>query len=203
VTCFESEDGGGRVAVRFKPNEQFDATLAFMYDSRQSDSLPNYEPVLSTSQSPLTADQFQLQPTSTHYSLASLEASYDFGPAVLHSITGWIERNHSSSVDFAGVTYGALGGDGTVALPTPAPVTFAVGTRILSQELRLQGSEKDLLWSGSGLDWTVGGFYQREKRDAVGGVTVGSAWLTDAQLPLRAPPSGTLTVKTEPRRQST
>ena len=190
----KSEDGGGRIAVRFKPNEQFDATLAFMYDSRQTDSLPNYEPALSTSQSPLTADQFQLQPSSTTYSLGSLEASYDFGPAVLHSITGWLERNHADSVDFAGVTYGALGGDGTVPLPTPAPVTFAVGTRILSQELRLQGSEKDLLWSGSALDWTVGGFYQREKRDAVGGVTVGSAWLTDAQAPLRAPPSGTETV---------
>jgi outer membrane receptor protein involved in Fe transport len=190
----KSESGGGRIALRFKPTDQFDATLAFMYDSKQTDSLPNYEPVLSTSQSPLTADQFQLQPTSTHYSLGSLEASYDFGPAVLHSITGWIERNHSSSVDFAGVTYGALGGNGKVPLPTPAPVTFAVGTRILSQELRLQGDEKDLLWSGSALNWTVGGFYQREKRDAVGGVTVGSAWLTDAQAPLRAPPSGTQTV---------
>jgi len=190
----KSEDGGGRIALRFKPNDQFDATLAFMYDSKQTDSLPNYEPALSTSQSPLTADQFQLQPASTNYSLGSLEASYDFGPAVLHSITGWIERNHSSSVDFAGITYGALGGDGSVPLPTPAPVTFAVGTRILSQELRLQGGEKDLLWSGSALDWTLGGFYQREKRDAVGGVTVGSAWLTEAQAPLRAPPSGTATV---------
>ena len=190
----ENQNGGGRMAVRFKPNDAFDATLAFMYDSRVSDSLPNYEPVLQTSQSPLTANQFQLQPSSTHYSLASLEAAYDFGPATLHSITGWIERNHSSSVDFAGVTYGALGGDGTVPLPTPSPVTFAVGTRILSQELRLQGSEKDLLWTGSGLDWTVGGFYQREKRDAVGGVTVGSAWLTDAQAPLRIPPSLTQTV---------
>ena len=48
----------------------------------------------------------------------------------------------------------------------------------MSQELRLQGNEKDLLWSGSALDWTVGGFYQREKRDALGGVTVGADWLT-------------------------
>jgi len=190
----KTEMGGGRAALRFKPNDRFDATLAFVYDSKNADSLPNYEPVLSTSQSPLTANQFQIEPSSTNYSLASLEASYDFGPAVLHSITGWLERNHADSVDFAGITYGALGGDGTVPLPTPAPVTFAVGTRILSQELRLQGSEKDLLWSGSALDWTVGGFYQREKRDAVGGVTVGSAWMTDAQPPLRVPPSGTETV---------
>jgi iron complex outermembrane recepter protein len=187
-------DGGGRFAVRFKPNEQFDATLAFLYDSRQTDSLPNYEPALQTSQSPLTADQFQLQPSSTNYSLASLEASYDFGPAILHSITGWIERNHADSVDFAGITYGALGGNGTVPLPTPAPVTFSVNTRVLSQELRLQGNEKDLIWTGSGLDWTVGGFYQREQRDALGGVTVGANWLTEAIPPLMPPPSGTETV---------
>src|ERR1700722_9230452 len=190
----KSEDGGGRIAVRFKPNEQFDATLAFMYDSRQTDSLPNYEPALSTSQSPLTADQFQLQPSSTTYSLGSLEASYDFGPAVLHSITGWIERTHADSVDFAGTTYGALGGNGDVPLPSAAPVTFAVSTRILSQELRLQGSEKDLIWTGSGLDWTVGGFYQREERDAVGGVTVSPNWVTGAVAPLLPPPSGTETV---------
>ena len=189
-----SYSGGGRMALRFKPNEQFDATLAFMYDARHSDSLPNYEPVLSTSQSPLTANQFQLQPFTTDYSLASLEAKYDFGPATLHWITGYIDRHHSSSVDFAGTTYGALGGNGLVPLPTPAPVTFAVDTRIISQELRLQGDQKDLLWSGSALDWTVGGFYQRESRNALGDVTVGANWLTQAVAPLTPPPSGTQTV---------
>jgi iron complex outermembrane receptor protein len=190
----EDHSSGGRIAVRFKPNEQFDATLAFLYDAKSSASLPNYEPVLSTTQNPLVANQYQTQPTSTEYSLASLEMSYDFGPATLHSITGWIDRDHSDSVDFAGTTYGALGGNGDVPLPTPAPVTFVVNTRIISQELRLQGSEKDLLWSGSGLDWTIGGFYQKEKRSAYGDVTVGADWLTEAQAPLTPPPSGTTTV---------
>jgi len=185
---------GGRAALRFKPNDQFDATLAFLYDTRSSDSLPNYEPVLSSNASPLTANQMQLQPTSTNYSLASLEMAYDFGPATLHSVTGWIDRRHSDSVDFAGVTYGALGGNGTVPLPTPAPVTFAVATRILSQEFRLQGNEKDLFWPGFGIDWTVGLFYQRENRTAYGDVTVGADWLTAAQAPLTPPPSGTETV---------
>jgi len=190
----KSQSGGGRVALRFKPNDQFDATLAFMYDSRNMDSLPNFEPVLSTGQSRFTANQFQLQPEATNYSIGSLEMSYDFGPATLHSISGWIQRTHNSSFDFAGTTYGALGGDGTVPLPTPAPVTFAVTEHIVSQELRLQGEQKDLLWSGSGLDWTIGAFYQREHRDAFGDVTVGADWLTEAQAPLRAPPSGTQTV---------
>jgi iron complex outermembrane receptor protein len=128
--------------------------------------------------------------------LASLEAGYNFGFATLHSITGWIDRKFSNAEDFAGITYGSLGGDGKVPLPTPAPVTFALNTHIVSQELRLQGSETDLLWSGSGLDWTVGGFYQREERNALGDVTVGPAWLTNAKAPLRVPPSGTLTVWT-------
>jgi iron complex outermembrane recepter protein len=187
----KSQTGGGRAALRFVPNDRFEATLEFVYDSKQMDSLPNYEPVLQTAQSPTTANQFQLQPSSTRYSLADLNMVYDFGWASLHSITGWIDRRHSDSVDFAGTTYGALGGDGLVPLPTPAPVTFNVNTRILSQELRLQGTAKNLL---AGLDWTLGGFYQKENRDAFGDVTVGSDWLTDAVPPLTPPPSGTQTV---------
>ncbi len=116
--------------------------------------------------------------------------SYDFGLATLHSITGWIQLKQNSAVDFAGTTYGALGGDGTVALPSPAPVTFAVTEHIFSQEVRLQGSASDLLWSGSALDWTLGGFYQREHRDAVGGVTVGANWLTGANRHCGRPPAG-------------
>jgi hypothetical protein len=49
----KSEAGGGRFALRFKPNDQFDATLAFMYNSKQTDSLPNFETALSTSAFPL------------------------------------------------------------------------------------------------------------------------------------------------------
>jgi iron complex outermembrane recepter protein len=190
----KSEASGGRVALRFKPNEQFDATLAFMYDAKQTDSLPNYEPVLAGSGSPRTAAQFQLQPQNTNYSIGSLEAAYDFGPVTLHSVTGWIDRRFSANTDFAGITYGSLGGNGVVPLPTATPLTFNVDTKILSQELRLTGEEKDLFWSGSGLDWTVGGFVQREQRDAFGDVTVGAQWLSEAQAPLISPPSGTTTV---------
>ncbi len=66
-----SESGGGRAALRFKPDDRFDATLAFTYDYEQVDSLSNYEPVLSTRESRITADQFQLQPSATNYSLGS------------------------------------------------------------------------------------------------------------------------------------
>lgn len=190
-----SQAAGGKFALRFKPNEQFEATASFLYDAKSTDSQPFYEPVVSTgSGSPLVANQFQLQPENTNYSLASLEMSYDFGFAALHAITGWTDRSYSNNTDFAGTTYGALGGNGIVPLPTPTPLTFNVDSRLLSQELRLQGDEKDLLWSGSGLDWTIGGFFQKEDRDAFGNVTVGPAWLTDAVAPLTAPNSGTDTV---------
>lgn len=191
----KSQAAGGKVALRFKPNDQFEATASFLYDAKSTDSQPFYEPDVSTgSGSPLLANQFQLQPENTNYSLASLNMTYDFGFASLHSITGWTDRSYSNNTDFAGITYGALGGNGIVPLPSPAPLTFNVDTRLLSQELRLQGEEKDLLWSGSGLDWTVGGFFQKEERDAFGNVTVGPAWLTDAVAPLTAPNSGTDTV---------
>jgi iron complex outermembrane receptor protein len=191
----KNQAGGGKVALRFKPNDQFEATASFLYDAKSTDSQPFYEPVVSTgSGSPLLASQFQLQPENTNYSLASLEMSYDFGFATLHAISGWTDRSYSNNTDFAGITYGALGGNGIVPLPTPAPLTFNVDSRLLSQELRLQGDEKDLLWSGSGLDWTVGGFFQKEERDAFGNVTVGPAWLSEAVAPLTAPNSGTDTV---------
>jgi iron complex outermembrane receptor protein len=191
----KNQAGGGKIALRFKPNDQFEATASFMYDAKSTDSQPFYEPVVSTgSGSPLLASQFQLQPENTNYSLASLEMSYDLGLATLHSISGWTDRSYSNNTDFAGITYGALGGNGIVPLPTAAPLTFNVDSRLLSQELRLQGDEKDLLWSGSGLDWTVGGFFQKEERDAFGNVTVGPAWLSEAVAPLTAPNSGTDTV---------
>jgi outer membrane receptor protein involved in Fe transport len=191
----KSQAGGGKVALRFKPNDQFEATASFLYDAKSTDSQPFYEPVVSSgSGSPLLASQFQLQPENTNYSLASLEMSYDFGAATLHSITGWTDRSYSNNTDFAGITYGALGGNGIVPLPGPAPLTFNVDSRLLSQELRLQGDKKDLFWTGSGLDWTVGGFFQKEERDAFGNVTVGPAWLSEAVAPLTAPNSGTDTV---------
>lgn len=190
----QNQSGGGRMALRFKPNDQFDATLAFMYDSQVENSFPNYEPVLQSSAASTVANQFQLQPQNIGYSLASLDMAYNFGFATLHSITGWIDRKFTDSEDFAGITYGSLGGNGIVPLPTPAPVTFAVNTKLMSQELRLQGEQKDIFWSGSGLNWTVGGFYQQEKRNALGDVTVGAAWLTEATPPLLSPPSGTLEV---------
>ncbi len=144
----KSQAAGGKVALRFKPNDQFEATASFLYDAKSTDSQPFYEPDVSTgSGSPLLANQFQLQPENTNYSLASLNMTYDFGFASLHSITGWTDRSYSNNTDFAGITYGALGGNGIVPLPSPAPLTFNVDTRLLSQELRLQGKRR--IFSGA------------------------------------------------------
>lgn len=184
---------GGRVALRYKPNERFDATLAAFYQTKNEHSLPNYEPALATSTSALNTELYMLQPSTTNYALTSLQASYDAGPFSVHSVTGWLDRRFTNATDFTGITYSALGGDGTVPVPTPAPVTFLVGTKVFSQEFRLQGTRQRLAdWAG--LDWTVGYFYQKEMRDASGGVTVGPEWFTEAKAPLMPPPSGTTTV---------
>lgn len=184
---------GGRIALRYKPNKRFDATLAAFYQAKNEDSLPNYEPALATSTSALNTELYMLQPSTTNYALTSLQASYDAGPFTVHSVTGWLDRRFTNATDFTGITYSVLGGDGTVPVPTPSPVTFLVDTKVFSQEFRLQGVRQRLAdWAS--LDWTVGYFYQREMRDASGGVTVGPEWMTNAQPPLMPPPSGTTTV---------
>ncbi len=185
---------GGRAAIRYTPNDKFDATLAYFYQKTDQDSTSNFEPTLATALNKRVSELYRLQPSATDYSIGSLEASYDFGPATLTSVSGWLNRKFSNITDFTPQTYAALGGNGLVPAPDLAPVTFVVDTNIVSQELRLQGVEKNLVGANSALDWTVGYFYQEEKRKSFGGVTVGSLWMANAALPLKPPPSGTQTV---------
>ncbi len=189
-----SRADGGRAALRFSPNEQFDSTLAFFYQKSDQDTNPTYEPALSTGSNKRVTELYRLQPSSTDYSIGSLEASYDFGPVKLTSVSGWLSRDFSNITDFTPQTYSALGGNGSVAVPDLAPVTFVVNTKVLSQELRLQGALKNPFGSDSGLEWTTGYFYQKESRRSFGGVIVGPAWASNAVLPLKQPPSGTQTV---------
>lgn len=185
---------GGRVALRYQPNEQFDATLALFYERQSLASAPTFEPAIGTTRSPRNTELYMLNPSSTNYTLGSLEASYDFGSVTLHSVSGWLERRQSEALDFTGVSYAVLGGDGTVPVPSASPLTFAADIEVASQELRLQSDGLSLGWGDATVDWTLGAFYQREKRNAVGGATVGPEWLVNAQAPLTAPPSGSETI---------
>jgi len=187
-------DTGGRAAMRFTPNDKFDATLALFSQKTDEDSLPSYEPALATTQNKRVTELYRLQPSSTDYTIGSLDATYDFGPAKLTSVTGWLSRKFSNLTDFTPQVYGALKGNGKAPVPDLASLTFINDTKVVSQELRLQGNSKNLVGAGSVLDWTMGYFFQQESRRSFGGSTVGPQWIPNAIAPLTPPPSGTETV---------
>jgi outer membrane receptor protein involved in Fe transport len=189
-----SRVAGERVAVRFTPNEKLDATFSLFHQRTDQDSSSVYEPSVSSNQNTRVVELYRLQPSSTDYYIGSLEATYDLGSATLTSVTGWLDRKFTSSTDFTPQTFAALGGNGTIAVPDLALSAFNVNTRLVSQELRLQGTKDGPVGANSAFDWTLGYYYQKESRDTNAGVTTGPAWAQNAVLPLKAPPSGTQTV---------
>lgn len=188
----EQTTSGGSVALRFTPNDSFDATLRALVQKQELDSLPNHEPLIDGNGSDLYTELYLLQPNETEYKLASLEMSYDFGPLTLYSVSGWLNRDFANASDFTGITYGALGGNNLVPVPAPAPVTFLADSDVVSQELRLQGEIANFFGSSSvDARWTLGYFYQKEDRSSGGGVDPGPEWDANAMLPVRPSPGGT------------
>jgi iron complex outermembrane receptor protein len=185
---------GERIAVRFTPNEKLDATLSVFHQKTDQDSSSVYEPAVASDQNKRVVELYRLQPSSTDYTIGSFEAAYDLGSMTLTSVTGWLDRKFTSATDFTPQTFAALGGNGTVPVPDLALSAFNVDTRVVSQELRLQGTKEGLVGENSSLDWTLGYYYQKESRDTFAGVTTGPLWAQNAVLPVKAAPSGTQTV---------
>lgn len=182
----EVETIGGQLAAKYTPNEEFEATLSFFFQSTDERSVGSYEPALSSNLNERTTELYILQPSSTDYAISQLEMQYDFGFAELSSVTGALNRKYTNSTDFSAIVYGTLGGDGTVPVPGTAPVNFIADIDVVSQEFRLHGNS-DLM---SGLDWTVGYFYQKEDRLATGSAPVSASWIANGAADGLLPPSG-------------
>ena len=106
-------------------------------------------------------EQFRRTPEGLRddFKVYSLESDYDFGGATLSSVSALLKRDLTVLRDFTFYLDSALGPVPTITYGTPAPqLTDATELTTFTQELRL-GS------NGSGpLQWVVGSFYQREKR---------------------------------------
>ena len=181
------ETVGGQFAAKYTPSEKFDATLSVFFQSKDEGSLGNYEPSLSSSMNERTTELFILQPSSTEYAISQLELRYDLGFAELHSVTGKLNRTFTNATDFSAIVHGSLGGDDNTQVPGTAPVNFKADIDVFSQEIRLDGSA-DML---SGLNWSVGYFYQKEDRLATGAVPVSPSWMASGGANDLLPPSGT------------
>ena len=180
------ETVGGQFAAKYTPSDKLDATLSFFFQSKDEGSLPNYEPALSSSMNERTTELFVLQPSSTDYVISQLEVRYDLGFAELHSVTGKLNRDFTNATDFSAIVHGSVGGDSTMQVPGTAPVNFKADIDVFSQEIRLDGTA-DML---SGLNWSVGYFYQKEDRLSTGAVPVSASWMANGAENDLLPPSG-------------
>ena len=166
---------GGRIALRYTPNDRFDATASMFFQDNTQGSVGSAEPSIAFSgvaQSKRISEKFQTEPVSQNFNLVSLEWSYDFGSTTLTSATGFYKREYASSLEWSGFTALLARGDkfdrATDVIPGPSSFAFSSLTEMFSQELRLNGNVDVGKRALSSVDWTVGFFYQNEDETTSG-----------------------------------
>ena len=144
---------GGRISALFKPTTALTIRASAMLENLNSDA-PN-----TVDRDPLTLlptlgryvqSHIVSQPSDIKYRVYNGTATYDFGPVTLLSSSSWGNLNQSVIVD------------ATALLGAPSSVNQTVRQRRFTQEVRLATTHPIPSW----LDWTIGGYYTRE-RDAI------------------------------------
>jgi iron complex outermembrane recepter protein len=159
---------GARLALLFTPNDKLKLEPTLVY---QNETQPDPNTFDANLNDGYVKQRFVPEPQGASFSLASLEGSYDFGPAQLISATGYFTRNYLETIDETEGTFLQFGGTGvTPSCPQGNCIAGvgALGTQIstnsFTQELRLQSTGH----SGSDLfnrfDWVVGAYYSQETR---------------------------------------
>jgi outer membrane receptor protein involved in Fe transport len=140
---------GGRVALLLRPTEQLDITLSGIY---QESGFGEYYQL--TDHFPaLVIDEAEPEPFTDRYSLAGLKVNYDFGPAMLTSVTSYYNRRRFFQNDIDYFT-------GLLGLPQAySPLTYTA--RTVTQELRLAST------SDGPLHWLVGGYFEDRHETAL------------------------------------
>ncbi|MBB6252954.1 TonB-dependent receptor [Nitrospirillum iridis] len=149
---------GGRVSAQLRPNEAFTLRATAMLQNLDSNGT-NQEDVDAVTLKPVLGEYKQArvvdQPSDMQYRVYNLTGSYDFGPAQLLSSTSYSSLYQNALEDASGV-YGDLL-TGAFGVPLGASQVQQVQQRRLTEEVRLASSDHG--W----LEWTVGGFYTRER----------------------------------------
>jgi iron complex outermembrane receptor protein len=169
---------GVRVALELAPIDNLTITPRFVYQKVTMDGW-NREDVYNILANPYTTTrpavtlggekqftQFD-EPFSDKFNLGDLNVKYDFGSALLTSVTSFTNRDILVVRDSTALTASITGGDpasGNIGLPEDiytlnAPLDDRTTAHGWTQELRLSGGkEKDRL------QWVVGGYYADQKR---------------------------------------
>ena len=163
---------GGRLAFRFEPTENIAITPRVIYQDVQIDGY-NREDIwnilanpYTTTQPPVTIgerEQYtqQRERFEDEFALTDLTMEFDFGPAVLTSITSYTNRNilvKRDATQLTGsVTFDLGGAPADVRISSP--LYDETNVEMTTQELRL-ASDTD-----GRFQWVVGGFYSDIDRD--------------------------------------
>ena len=163
---------GVRLAVKLAPSDKLSITPRLVYQKAEADGW-NRADAYNILGNPYTTsrpavslgerEQFTQigEPFSDEFTLADLNVRYDFGGAVLSSITSYTKRDVLVVRDAGALTSSITGG--SIGLPESvytldAPLDDATTAKVWTQELRLSGG-KDRL------SWVLGGFYSDTRRD--------------------------------------
>ncbi|HEU0226008.1 MAG TPA: TonB-dependent receptor, partial [Steroidobacteraceae bacterium] len=164
---------GARVALRLEPNDNVAITPRVIYQEIDMDGF-NRQDVWNMLANPFMTTQLpiqigerqqfvQLQEKFTDdFLLADLTMEFDFGGAVLTSVTSYTDRDilviRDATQLTGSVTFFNLGGDGD-QIRLNSPLYDATQVKMLTQELRI-ASDTD-----SRVQWVAGAFYSDIDRD--------------------------------------
>jgi iron complex outermembrane receptor protein len=159
---------GARVAMLFQPNASFAITPRIVYQKLDTDGFPR-EDIFNMLGNPFTTTEppvsigerqqfIQLEEgLEDDFMLADLKMEYDFGAAVLTSISSFTDREVTVTRDATqltgSVTVQPIGITDPAIVRIPSTLVDATDLKAFSQEIRLSSG-------GTGtFDWLVGAFY--------------------------------------------
>lgn len=168
----DGERYGGRVALRFAPNESTTITPRLIFqkvDTNGWNRIDDYNilanPFTTTRPAVNLGEREQFtqfeEPFTDDFLLADLTIEHDFGDLTLTSITSYTDRDVLVVRDATALTASITGG--SIGLPEPiytldAPLNDATTAKVLTQELRLSGVNGKL-------GWVAGAFYSTTERE--------------------------------------
>jgi iron complex outermembrane receptor protein len=166
------DKSGARVALTFKPNENWSITPRLVYQKLETDGYPrqDFYNILgnrfTTTQPAVTVGERQQvtqikEGISDDFKLADLKIEGQIGDMTLTSITSYTDREvvvlRDASQLTGSVTF-QLGGT-PAEIRLNSPLFDSTDLQSISQELRLASSDE------GNLQWVIGAFYQQTDRD--------------------------------------
>lgn len=179
-----TDTSGARLALKFRPTDRFEVDAIAMW--QRSHQATKQAIDYNDQSKDWVATRFALEPQRDQFFLGSLEASYDVGIGSFEYVGGYFDSDMSETIDATTLVTSFLNGTGANASvqaldrdgpgglpgdPWPAPVQFPFesNTKIVSNELRLQGEAKPLglhlFGAGATFDYVVGVFHMKEERE--------------------------------------